>query len=319
MSRASWAALILACLALPELAFAQGSYAAGSVVINRRPDNDIDSSAVVQCYNWLGYEDPNCVISGLHFIFDTADGGWLNGKAYTVPCQYSGYTRGSADRLHCYRARVTVEIYGSSYANAWGSGQVCVPAPPPPEDPPPTCPVLIDLDGNGFHLSGPDEPVAFDLDADGVREELAWTAAGQGDAFLCLDRNGNGAIDNGEELFGWATPLATGERAEIGYVALAALDGLALGGNGDGVLDESDAAFGELCVWTDANRDGISEPGELRQLEETAITALEYAFTIDERRDRHGNLFRYKSRGWAVNPGGNVHAVPTYDVIFARP
>ncbi len=319
MSRASLAALLLASLALPELAFAQGSYATGSVVINRRPDNDIDSAGLVQCYNFLGYEDADCEITGYHFIFDTKDGGWLDGRAYTMPGQYSGYIREPGELLHCYRARVTVQIYGSSYTNAWGSGQVCVPAPPPPEDPPPNCPVLVDLDENGFHLSGPGEPVAFDLDADGAREELAWTAAGQEDAFLCLDRSSNGAIDSGEELFGWATRLSTGERGEVGYAALAEFDTIDLGGNADGVIDANDAVFDELCLWVDTNHDGVSQPGELLQLRQTAITGLEYAYTLNGRRDPHGNLFRYKSRAWSVNGGGTAHPVTTYDVSLVRP
>ncbi|HET7522674.1 MAG TPA: hypothetical protein VFJ79_00875 [Acidimicrobiales bacterium] len=198
----------------------------------------------------------------------------------------------------------------------YDSGQVCVPDPnkPPPTD----CPVLLDLDGHGFHLTGLDDPVRFDLDADGVAEELGWTAPGVRNGFLCMDRNHDGTIDDGRELFGQVTPLADGQPAKIGYVALAQLDLPERGGNGDGVVGPEDAGFRDLRVWVDANHDGVSQPGEILTLPQAGIVRLAYDYVETRRQDQYGNLFRYQSRAWVRNPAGQVRESSTYDVFFVH-
>lgn len=131
-------------------------------------------------------------------------------------------------------------------------------------------PLVLDLAGDGIDLSSLDEGVSFDLSGSGsVR--TAWIRGGD-DALLAMDRNGNGRIDDGRELFGEA-PLS-GVPMEDGFSALAALDQPESGGNGDGVVDARDVAFERLTLWTDTNRDGVSQPHELLSPSAAGIAAL---------------------------------------------
>jgi hypothetical protein len=247
---------------------------------------------------------PDCYFVGEHLILEVYENFQLGYEPYTAFGEYSGSLRRppiSDGAEHCYRARITGRIPGTSFSQYRGTGQRCIVKEP--IDTHPGCPILVDLDGDGFHLAGIEDAMRFDLNADGAAEELAWTAEGEGDAFLCRDGNGNGTIDDGRELFSQETPLATGERAQVAYVALAELDRPELGGNSDGFVGGEDAAFHELCVWVDGNHDALSQPWEVSSLSEAGIVRLGYDFLESRHRDEHDNLFRYKSQGWLVGPG----------------
>jgi hypothetical protein len=63
-------------------------------------------------------------------------------------------------------------------------------------------PIIVDTNGKGFQLTSAQQGVRFDISGTGRPIQLAWTVPGSGNAFLALDRSGNGRIDNGKELFG---------------------------------------------------------------------------------------------------------------------
>ena len=158
-------------------------------------------------------------------------------------------------------------------------------------------PITVDLDGDGVETISSENGVYFDLDASGTAEKTGWIAPDDG--LVVMDRDGNGTIDNGRELFGDATVLKDGSIASTGFEALAEQDT-----NNDGVIDASDENFSNMKVWRDLNQDGISQSEELRSLEETGIKKIHLDYLTVNTEDEQGNI-QTRTSGFEFTDGRN--------------
>ncbi len=167
-------------------------------------------------------------------------------------------------------------------------------------------PIMLDLDGHGVNTTAAAQGVNFDLNATGSAHKVGWASAGDG--LLVMDRNGDGKIGDGSELFGTATRLADGTRAGNGYEAMAQHDS-----NHDGVLSGADVDFQKLQLWVDANVDGKTDAGELHSLAEFGVASLDLKGLAGTQVD-NGNLLGLTSTYTTTD--GAQHA--TADVWFAK-
>jgi hypothetical protein len=147
---------------------------------------------------------------------------------------------------------------------------------------------------------------------------MSWTAASTADAFLAMDRNGNGRIDDGRELFGSATLMSSGLTAPNGYEPLIEFDQPELGGNGDSLITSDDAVWDRLQVWIDLDHDAYSDPSELKSLTAAGITEFDTKYRRAHKSDDFGNRFRFKSKVMVKNKKGKEKPETTYDVFFVR-
>jgi len=183
-------------------------------------------------------------------------------------------------------------------------------------------PIIVDLDRDGIQLTGLRQGVLFDLLGSGTPVRTAWTRADTRDAFLVLDRNGDGKINDGTELFGSATAqdLQPGQPPN-GFVALARFDQPEYGGNDDGRITAADEVFGRLRLWIDGNHDGVSQPSELVSLAEASVSEIGLHYRLSRRADAYGDVFRYWGAALVTVLEQNGHSrqtpLNTVDVLLA--
>jgi hypothetical protein len=156
-------------------------------------------------------------------------------------------------------------------------------------------PIVVDVDGRGFFLTSLADGVDFDIADRLYVNRVSWTQQASTNAWLALDRNGDGKIDMASELFGNLAPQPPPPPGvpRNGFLALAVFDQPDHGGNGNGMIDPGDAVYSHLRLWQDFNHDGVSTPDELKTLPELGIAGISLQYTLSRHTDQYGNVFRY--------------------------
>jgi hypothetical protein len=164
-------------------------------------------------------------------------------------------------------------------------------------------PLVLDLGDDGVQLSSAWEGEVFDINADGVAERTAFVRGN--DAYLALDRNGNGQIDDGRELFG------DQHGARNGFEELARFDD-----NRDGLIDSNDSVFDRLRLLYDRDGDGQVGRNEWSTLAEQGIEAIHLRYQTEGRvADGRGNALAERSSYTRSN--GQVGQI--FDAWWATP
>lgn len=146
-------------------------------------------------------------------------------------------------------------------------------------------PLVFDLGGDGITTVSLEESNAFfDLDNNGFAEKTSWVSAKEG--LLAYDKNGDGIINGGNELFGDRTLMKDGKTlASSGFAALAEYDD-----NKDGKIDSNDVIYALLRIWQDADGDGIASAGELRRLVDLGIVSIGLSYSNTGVTDSANNI-----------------------------
>ncbi len=140
-------------------------------------------------------------------------------------------------------------------------------------------PLVVNFDRTPIEFS-PAVAASFDLSSDGSCASTDWPTA----PWLALDRDGDGFIRDGGELFGSATPMSSGGYAPNGFAGLAELDS-----NRDGRISAADERFDELVLWRDLDDDRIGAYGELQPLRDTTLISIDLHYQRDAMCDGQGN------------------------------
>lgn len=177
-------------------------------------------------------------------------------------------------------------------------------------------PLVLDIDGDGVETIAANSGITFDFDGDGLKTGTGWVNGDDG--FLVLDRQTNGVIDNGGELFGVDTIKSNGQKAKDGFDALRDLDS-----NADGVFDSQDTEFTNVRIWQDLNQDGVSQTHELKSLANHNIIAINLGSTSTNQ-NSNGNLISavgtfVRGDGSESSVNGNLSQAANLDLASNPP
>ena len=241
----------------------------------------------------------------------------------------NGNMSGSAVSLFYGRAlsyRTAGTGCGGPYTSYYsGVNPLACTAPPPP--PPPTCnpsgsptqvpiqgytwswnynscswqqvplgpsPIVIDTNGDGFHMTSATDGVMFDFYGNGRPIQIAWTAKGSRNGWLALP-NAQGTVTSARDLFGNITLQPPNQTTPPnGFAALSLYDASNRGGNSNNLIDPGDTIWRKLRVWIDDDHNGVAEPNELQTLDSLGIASINLAYHMTRYVDQFGNQFRFK-------------------------
>lgn len=158
-------------------------------------------------------------------------------------------------------------------------------------------PLVINFNGTSAQLT--DQKFSFDLDSDGKTEQMSFVSAGSG--FLALDKNGNGTIDNGSELFG--------TQSGNGFADLSAYDS-----DGNQWIDENDAVYSKLQVWSkDAN--SKDQLGTLAQRNVGALYLGNIATPFDLKNGANNLQGQVRSSSVYLHEDGSTGTLQQVDLV----
>ncbi len=177
----------------------------------------------------------------------------------------SGQQAGTAQAFQMQRMGMQLEFSFSLSIEAEFSEEMVLQADP----------LVFDLTGDGFNLTSHTDGAQFDLLGTGAPVRTAFVTGG--DAFLAIELNGDGVVNNGKELFGDQNGAANGFEELRKYDA-----------NGDGVINHHDSHFDQFVLWRD-NGNGITEPGELLSLRDLGIVQINLNYREVDKQVAGGN------------------------------